>query len=91
MQPRLPFLRAALAPSCCAFLLAAAGVFFLGGCAAQGFVITLKDGRQFISSDKPELNLKTGYYKFRDRYGRDVLMREDEVLMIHADTGGGKP
>ncbi len=88
MQIRLRFLRLTLAAPSCALLLGTAA--FLAGCATQGFVITLKDGRQFISADKPELNLKTGYYKFRDRYGRDVLMREDEVLMIHTDTGGGK-
>ncbi len=56
----------------------------LCSCGSSGtYRITLKDGREFIAASKPDLQRKTGYYRYRNFQGRDALVRADEVLMIH--------
>ena len=60
------------------------------GClATPSYVITLHDGRVYRSAQAPLLDSKTGYYKFRDRYGRDVLLRDQEVSAIEEDPAQG--
>lgn len=57
-------------------------------CASSGhYRITLKDGRQFQASSKPEYVAKTGYYKYQNFQGRDALIRGDEVLLIEEEHG----
>lgn len=55
-------------------------------CSSSGpkgnYKITLKDGREYLSSTKPQYQKKTGYYRFRTFQKRDALLRADEVLMI---------
>ncbi len=48
----------------------------------SNYRITLRDGREFITSSKPEMQRKTGYYRYKNFQGRDALIRADEVLMI---------
>lgn len=55
----------------------------LTGCGSSHYKITLKDGREFMTANKPELNRKTGYYKYRNLSKKDALIRADEVLMIN--------
>lgn len=56
---------------------------FLPSCGSHHHRITLRDGREFIAASQPELNRKTGYYKFRNLSEKDALLRADEVLMIN--------
>ncbi len=53
----------------------------LCGC-ANTYVIVLKDGTRFHTKDRPVLDGKTGYYKYRDRFGKDSLVKQDEVFML---------
>lgn len=57
-------------------------VFGFSSCDSPMYSITLKDGRQFVSKGRPELQKKTGYYQYENLHGRDALVRADEVLMI---------
>jgi hypothetical protein len=61
-------------------------ILLLTGCqapAARGsYKITLKDGREYLSSGRPEYQRKTGYYRYKTFQNRDALLRADEVLMI---------
>ena len=54
----------------------------LVSCSSPHYRITLKDGRTFNSEGEPELQTKTGYYRYMNLEGRDALIRADEVLMI---------
>jgi hypothetical protein len=54
----------------------------LSACASHPWRITLKDGRQFKASSRPELQRKTGYYRYENENGRDALLRAEEVLMV---------
>lgn len=71
------------------FLLGASIIWIVAatGCVtSESFVVSLQDGRVFRSPEEPVLNPKTGYYMFRDRQGRDVLLREKEIASIVADA-----
>lgn len=61
---------------------AVALTLMLASCGSAHYRITLKDGRQFTSAGEPELQRKTGYYRYENLEGRDALIRADEVLMI---------
>lgn len=62
--------------------LAAVLACLLVSCGSQHYRITLKDGRTFTAEGEPELQRKTGYYRYENLEGRDALIRADEVLMI---------
>ncbi len=67
-------------------LFSALGLSLWAGClATPSYVVTLHDGHVYRSAQAPEFDPKTGYYKFRDRYGRDVLLRDREVATIEQD------
>lgn len=57
----------------------------LAGCGSDQYRITLKDGREFIATGKPEFQTKTGYYQYENPQGRDALIRADEVLIIEPE------
>ena len=63
-------------------LLTIAFSLLLVSCGSSTYRISLKDGRQFLSHGRPELQTKTGYYQYENQQGRDALVRADEVLMI---------
>lgn len=65
-----------LLPAACAALL-------LASCSSKHYKITLRDGREFMTSTKPEFSAKTGYYKFRGLNEKDSLIRADEILMMN--------
>jgi len=54
----------------------------LASCGSQTWRIPLKDGRQFIALAEPELQTKTGYYRYSNESGRDALLQANEVLQI---------
>jgi hypothetical protein len=35
-----------------------------------------------LAASRPELQKKTGYYRYKDTMGRDALLREDEIIAI---------
>ncbi len=57
-------------------------ILSLPACGSPTYRISLKDGREFLSSGKPEYQEKTGYYQYENLHGRDALVRADEVLLI---------
>lgn len=59
-----------------------AAALLLSGCSSPLWKIQLKDGREFISKSKPELQTKTGYYRYKNMQGRDALLQAQEVLMV---------
>ncbi len=65
-------------------LLLLLGVLLCASCGAPRaqYKVTLKDGREFMTTTKPEFSAKTGYYRFRAPNGKDALIRGDEVLMM---------
>lgn len=59
----------------------------LCSCGSSGhYRITLRDGREFIAASEPEMQRKTGYYRYKNFNGRDALIRADEVLMIQRES-----
>ena len=64
------------------FFSAVALAFLLVSCGSPQYRITLKDGRTFTSEGEPQLQRKTGYYRYENLDGRAALIRADEVLMI---------
>lgn len=66
---------------CVTTLIVAAAL--LTGCgSAPLWKIQLKDGREFLSRTRPELQRKTGYYRYKNLQGRDALLQAEEVLMV---------
>jgi hypothetical protein len=55
----------------------------LTACASTHYKVSLRDGREFTTDNKPYFVAKTGYYRYRDLSGKDALVRADEVLMIN--------
>ena len=60
----------------------AAPALLLASCGSPHYRITLKDGRQLTSEGEPQLQKKTGYFRYETLEGRDALVRADEVVMI---------
>jgi protein-tyrosine phosphatase len=49
---------------------------------SKKYIITLRDGRQFMSEDQPKFQDKTGYFRYKNPQNRSALLRADEVLSI---------
>jgi hypothetical protein len=64
-------------------LLTFSALLWLVACNSPHYKITLRDGREFMTTSKPEFSAKTGYYKFRSPNGKDALIRADEILMMN--------
>jgi hypothetical protein len=63
----------------------ATAAILIAGCASaphESYKITLKDGREYMTNSRPELQRKTGYYRYKNFEKRDALLRADEVLLI---------
>lgn len=48
--------------------------------------MTLRDGREFIAANRPEMQRKTGYYRYKTFQGRDALIRAEEVILIERNS-----
>ena len=68
--------------SCRLPLTIVAAALLLSGCGTTLWKIQLKDGREYISTEKPELQTKTGYYRYKNLQGKDALLQAQEVLMV---------
>jgi hypothetical protein len=44
--------------------------------------IQLKNGSEYSATSQPQYQDKTGYYRYRNLYGKDALLRAEEVLHI---------
>ena len=51
-------------------------------CAGDHWRIRLKDGSEYAATSQPEYQSKTGYYRYRNGYGKDALLRAEEVLLV---------
>lgn len=67
------------------FLVTAACLCLCSCGSGDNYRITLRDGREFITASKPEMQRKTGYYRYKNFQGRDALIRADEVFMIQRE------
>ena len=54
----------------------------MASCSSHHYKITLRDGREFLASNRPEYSAKTGYYRFHNLSNKDALIRADEVLLV---------
>jgi hypothetical protein len=62
-------------------------LLFVCSCGSGGtYRLTLRDGREFIAASKPEMQRKTGYYRYRTYQGRDALIRAEDVILIEQDS-----
>ncbi len=54
------------------------------GCGGGGrnYRIQLKNGSEYSATSEPEYQRKTGYYRYKNLYGKDALLRAEEVLHI---------
>ncbi len=62
-------------------LFAAASFLALAGCASPT-VITLKDGTQIQTTDKPGFDEDSGFYEFEQIDGKPVRINKDDVHTI---------
>lgn len=56
----------------------------LGGC-STATVVTLQDGTEYITQDKPNTKAADGFYEFKDVSGRQIRVRADDVATIKAE------
>jgi major membrane immunogen (membrane-anchored lipoprotein) len=56
----------------------------LSGC-STATVVTLQDGTEYITQDKPNTRTADGFYEFKDVSGRQVRVRADDVATIKAE------
>jgi hypothetical protein len=61
-----------VALACCALL---------AGC-STATVVTLQNGTQYVTKDKPKTAGKDGFYEFQDISGKTVRVRSDEVATV---------
>ena len=60
---------------------------FVCSCGGGGtYRLTLRDGREFIAASRPEMQRKTGYYRYRTCQGRDALIRAEDVILIERES-----
>ena len=62
-------------------LLAASAFVALAGCSSPS-VITLKDGTQLQTSDKPKYDEESGFYEFEQIDGKPIRINKDDVHTI---------
>ncbi|RUS65541.1 hypothetical protein CUZ56_02840 [Saezia sanguinis] len=68
-----------------AALFLAASLGILAGCSSTPSVITLKDGTQIYTVDKPAFNEDDGFYTFeRIEGGGITTVNKDEVIKIES-------
>ncbi|WP_371229634.1 YgdI/YgdR family lipoprotein [Pseudomonas sp. QE6] len=63
-----------------AFLLAL-GIGVLAGCSTPS-VITLNDGREIQSVDKPQYDEESGFYEFEQLDGKTTRVNKDQVRTV---------
>ncbi|HHX35799.1 MAG TPA: YgdI/YgdR family lipoprotein [Gammaproteobacteria bacterium] len=62
-------------------LFAAAAFVTLAGCSSPT-VITLKDGTQLETTDKPKFDDDSGFYEFKQLDGKPVRINKDDIHTI---------
>jgi hypothetical protein len=62
-------------------------LLLMASCGSGGtYRMTLRDGREFIAASRPEMQRKTGYYRYKTFQGRDALIRAEEVILIERES-----
>jgi hypothetical protein len=65
-----------------------AGCLFLAGTLLLGcstpYVIHLKNGDVMESTDEPDFDDDSGFYKFEDYSGKEVRLNKDEIISMEA-------
>ncbi|KTT27424.1 lipoprotein [Pseudomonas oryzihabitans] len=56
----------------------------LAACSTET-VVTLQDGTQYITEDRPNTKTADGFYEFTDVAGRHVRVKASEVATIKAE------
>lgn len=53
----------------------------LAGCSSPS-LITLKDGSEIQTVDKPVFNKKTGFYEYKQINGKEAAINKDDIITI---------
>ncbi|MCB1225253.1 MAG: YgdI/YgdR family lipoprotein [Verrucomicrobiales bacterium] len=69
-------------PRLCLALVAGLVGILLPSCQSHQYRVAATDGRHWVCETKPELQSKTGYYRFRTAQGRDTVIKADEIQSI---------
>lgn len=65
----------------------ALSLLFICACgSSETYRMTLRDGREFIAASQPQMQRKTGYYRYKTFQGRDALIRAEEVILIERNS-----
>jgi hypothetical protein len=68
-------------------LIPAVSLLLICSCgSSETYRMTLRDGREFIAASQPQMQRKTGYYRYKTFQGRDALIRAEEVILIERDS-----
>jgi hypothetical protein len=60
--------------------LVAFSLIFTLGCGSKHYLIKTKDGKEYVSSAKPEFDKKTQSYEFRDLDGKKWILNREEIV-----------
>ena len=53
----------------------------LAACSTQT-IVTLQNGTQYITREKPDTHKADGFYQFTDIAGKQIRVRQDEVATV---------
>jgi hypothetical protein len=68
-------------------LLALTSLALLASCSCSSkYCIRTKDGRRLVCASPPELQSKTGYYRYRCPLGRDGVVLSSDVVSIEKSS-----
>ena len=63
--------------------LASSVLALLPSCSTERYEIQMADGSSAVSVQRPSLQEKTGYYRYRTEGDRDAVVRAADVVGIH--------
>jgi uncharacterized membrane protein len=66
------------------------GLIFAFGCGSKYHLIQTKDGKQYVSSHKPEFDKKTQSYEFKDVDGKKWILNREEIQSVSDNQKGTK-
>ncbi|AZC24643.1 MULTISPECIES: YgdI/YgdR family lipoprotein [Pseudomonas] len=64
--------------------LAIVGTLALAGCASPT-VVTLQNGTQYLTRDKPKTKSADGFYEFQDISGKTIRVKADDVATVRQE------
>jgi len=65
-----------------AFLAALFAFAALAACGSSEYIMTTKTGATIETSGRPELDEKSGMYRYRNKDGKEATIRKEDVVQI---------